>query len=109
MRVVGTDKIGDREAYVVALRGDPNRITSFYFDTQTGLLLRELTTTQTMLAPLPEQIDFEDYRDVGGIKLPFTIRSSDPAPFDNTTRRFTEIKPNAAVDDSIFNLTAAPQ
>ena len=109
MRVVGTDKIGDREAYVVALRGDPNRTTSFYFDTQTGLLLRELTTTNTMLAPLPEQIDFEDYRDVGGIKLPFTIRSSDPAPFDNTTRRFTEIKPNTAVDDSIFNLTAAPQ
>jgi len=46
---------------------------------------------------------------VGGIKLPFIIRSSDTAPFDNTIRRFTEIKPNVTVDDSIFNLTAAPQ
>jgi hypothetical protein len=109
MRVAGPDKIGDREAYVLVLRNDANRTTRFYFDTQTGLLLREITTTKTMLAPLPEQVDFEDYRDVSGIKLPFIIRSSDPAPFDNTTRRFTEIKPNVAVDDRIFNLTAAPQ
>ena len=109
MRVAGKDKIGDREAYVLVLRNDANRTTSIYFDTQTGLLLREITTTKTMLAPLPEQVDFEDYRDVSGIKLPFIIRSSDPAPFDNTTRRFTEIKPNVAVDDRIFNLTAAPQ
>ena len=109
MRVTGKDKIGDREAYVLVLRNDANRTTSFYFDTQTGLLLREVFTTKTILAPLPEQVDFEDYRDVGGIKLPFTIRSSDPAPFDNTTRRFTEIKPNVAVDDSLFNLTATPQ
>ena len=109
MRVVGTDKIGDREAYVLAVRNDPNHTSTFYFDTQTGLLLREVFTTKTILAPLPEQVDFEDYRDVDGIKLPFTIRSSDPAPFDNTIRRFTEIKPNVTVDDSIFNLTAAPQ
>jgi hypothetical protein len=109
MREVGTEKIGDREAYVLAVRNDPNHTTRFYFDTQTGLLLREVFTTKTILAPLPEQVDFEDYRDVGGIKLPFIIRSSDPAPFDNTIRRFTEIKPNVTVDDSIFNLTAAPQ
>ena len=109
MRVVGTEKLGDREAYVVALRIDPNRTTRFYFDTQTGLLRRELFTTKTMLGPLPEQVDFEDYRDVGGVKLPFTIRSSDAAPFDNTTRRFTEIKPNVPADDSIFNLTATQQ
>ena len=109
MRVVGTEKIGDRDTFVVALRNDPNRTTRYYFDTQTGLLLRELTTTKTMLAPLPEQVDFEDYRDVDGVKLPFTIRSSDPAPFDNAVRRFTEIKSNVAVDDNIFNLTATPR
>ena len=109
MRVVGTEKIGDRETYIVASRIDPNRTLRFYFDTQTGLLLRELFTTKTMLGPLPEQVDFEDYRDVGGVKLPFTIRSSDAAPFDNTTRRFTEIKPNVPADDSIFNLTATQQ
>jgi len=104
MKVLGTEKIGDREAYVLALVIDPNRTTKFFFDTQTGLLLRELTTTRTILVPLPDQVDFEDYRDVDGIKLPFAIRTSDASVFSTTTRRFTEIKHKVAVDDNIFNL-----
>jgi hypothetical protein len=91
---------------VLALVIDPNRTTKFFFDTQTGLLLRELTTTRTILVPLPDQVDFEDYRDVDGIKLPFTIRTSDASVFSTTTRHFTEIKHNVAVDDNVFNQPA---
>ena len=109
MKVVGTEKIGDREAYVLSLRIDPDTTTRFFFDTQTGLLLRELTTKRTVLLPLPEQVDFEDYRDVDGVKLPFTIRTSDTATYDTATRRFTEIRHNVAVDDNVFNPTAAPR
>ena len=104
MKVLGTEKIGDLEAYVVAVVVDPNKTRRFFFDVQKGLLLRELTTTRTMLSPLPEQIDFEDYRDVDGIKLPFTIRTSDADRYSPATRRFTEIRHNIAVDDAIFNL-----
>jgi len=109
LRVVGTEKIGDREAYVLAATIDPDTTRRFFFDTQTGLLLRELTTTRSMLAPLPDQIDFEDYRDVDGIKLPFVIRTSDTATYSTATRRFTEIKHNVAVNDDVFNVTTAPQ
>jgi hypothetical protein len=109
MKVVRAEKVGDREAYAVALVIDSNRTRTFYFDTQTGLLLREVTTEKTLLAPLPEQVDFEDYREVDGIKLPFTIRTSDSAPYDTAVRRFTEIKLNVAVEDNVFNLNAAPR
>jgi hypothetical protein len=109
LKVLGTEKIGDREAYVLALAIDPDTTRRFYFDTQTGLLLRELTTTRTMLAPLPDQVDFEDYRDVDGIKLPFMIRTSDTATYATATRRFTEIRHNLAVNDDLFNLPTAPQ
>jgi Photosynthetic reaction centre cytochrome C subunit len=108
MRVVGTEKIGNRDAYIVSVAINPNTTRSFFFDTQTGLLLRILTTTETMLAPLPEQVDFEDYRDVDGIKLPFMIRISDAAPFSTATRRFTEIRHNVAVNDEVFNLGTTP-
>ena len=74
MRVLGTEKIGDRGAYVVALTVDPHTTRLFFFDTQTGLLLRQTTTTSTMIVPLAEQTDFEDYGEVDGVKLPFTIR-----------------------------------
>jgi hypothetical protein len=52
-------------------------------------------------------IDFDDYRDVDGIKLPFMIRSSNTATYDTATRRFTEIKHNLTVDDNAFNLTTS--
>jgi hypothetical protein len=34
------------------------------------------------MEPFPEQIDFEDYRDVDGVKVPFTIRYSGIDTFD---------------------------
>jgi Photosynthetic reaction centre cytochrome C subunit len=109
MKVMGMETIGDREAYVIAIEINPNRAKRLFFDTRTGLLLREITMTTTMLAPLPEQVDFEDYRDVDGVNLPFTIRSSNAAAFDTAIRRFTEMRLNAPVDDAIFNRPASPK
>jgi hypothetical protein len=42
-----------------------------YFDKQSGLLLRELRYTRSPIGRVPTQIDYSDYRDVGGIKMPF--------------------------------------
>jgi hypothetical protein len=109
MKVIGVEVIGGRQAYVVATRIDPNRARRYFFDTETGLLLREVTTTETMLAPLPEQVDFEDYRDVDGVKLPFTILTSDVAAFSTARRKLTEIKLNVAVEDAVFNMPSTTQ
>jgi photosynthetic reaction center cytochrome c subunit len=104
MRVLGLEKLGDRDVYVVAVTTSPQTTRKYFFDAQTGLLLRRLTTTETMFVPLPEQVDFEDYRDVGGLKLPFTIRTSGLAAFTTATRRFTDIRLNVVVDDSVFKM-----
>jgi len=107
MRVLGLEKVGDRDAYVIAVMTGPQTTRKYFFDAQTGLLLRRITTTSTMLAPLPEQVDFEDYRDVGGLKLPFMIRTSGLAAFTTATRKFTDIKLDVAVDDSVFKMPAS--
>jgi len=75
MRLGGVHKVGDRDAYLVEQATD-TRTERYYFDSQTGLLLRKITVSPTLLIPIPEQIDFEDYRDVDGVKVPFTIRYS---------------------------------
>jgi hypothetical protein len=103
LEVVDREKVGDRDAYVLASQASPARIEKLYFDTQTGLLLRIVSVTQTMLAPIPEQTDFEDYRDVDGVKLPFTIRQSSVDARNGWTRKYTEIKQNVAIDDAKFN------
>ena len=99
-------KVGERDAYVVENAND-NRTERYYFDVQTGLLLRKTTFTKTMLMPFPDQIDFEDYRDVDGVKVPFTIRYSAIDTYDSWTRKFTEIKRNAVVGDALFTAPAA--
>jgi hypothetical protein len=101
MNLTGMHKVNERDAYVLEHATD-SRTERYYFDIQTGLLVRKTTITKTMLMPFPDQIDFEDYRDVDGLKLPFTIRYSAIDTYDSWTRTFTEVKRNVVVDDSFF-------
>src|SRR5947209_4992972 len=103
LRVVGRSRLGDREVYVLSSKVSDTRTERLYFDAQTGLLLRIQGITQTMLARIPDQTDFEDYRDVDGVKLPFTIRLSGINPQNDWMRKYTEIKHNVTVDESKFN------
>ena len=73
----------------------------------TGLLLRRITSTPTIVGLIPEQVDYEDYRDVDGLKLPFTIRVTTVDRANSSTRKFTEIKLNVPVDDMKFRKPAA--
>ena len=101
MNLTGMHKVNERDAYVIEHATD-SRTERYYFDIQTGLLVRKTTITKTMLMPFPDHIDFEDYRDVDGLKLPFTIRYSAIDTYDSWTRTFTEVKRNVVVDDSFF-------
>lgn len=98
----GTDKINDREVYVLRGATADGKRHRLYFDRETGLLVRRVITTPTILANIPEQIDFEDYREVDGMKLPFTIRITSIDSFFSSTRKFTEMKLNAPVDATKF-------
>jgi len=107
MRVVGVEPVGKRDAYLLE-RPTDSTTERYYFDSQTGLLLRKMTISKTVLMPFPDQVDFEDYRDVDGVKVPFTIRYSAIDTYNSWTRTFTEIKRNAVVEDSLFAMPAAP-
>jgi len=104
-RVAGKDKIGDREVYVVNATGIDGKRQRLFFDAETGLLLRRITYTPTMIGVIPEQVDFEDYRDVDGVRFPFTARTSSIEVGNPVqTRKFAEVKLNAMVDESKFNM-----
>ena len=110
LQVVGVERLADGDAYVATAEIDPVTTRTLYFDVVTGLLRRDLTTTETLLLPLMEQIDYHDYRIVGGVKLPFRMRVSDGARYSTLTRTFNEIRVGVAVDDAAFRPPpAAPQ
>lgn len=86
MHMAGLATIDGHEAYEV----ESGRRT-YFFDVESGLLLRRIITTETVLGPMPEQADFGDYRSVEGVQVPFMIRTSDAAAYDTATRRFSEV------------------
>jgi hypothetical protein len=105
--VSGIARVNDRDAYLVTIDDSSTQSTQLFFDVETGLLLRRVNVTNTMLGPLNVQWDFSDYRDVNGLKLPFTIRTSDVASYDTVLRRFSEIKIGPTLNDSIFDVPKA--
>jgi photosynthetic reaction center cytochrome c subunit len=104
-RVTGKATLGDRESYVVSARADGQRVQLF-FDVETGLLLRRRVLIDTPIGALPQQTDYEDYREADGIRLPFVVKSAGPEPASATTTTYQEVSHNAAVDESRF---APPQ
>lgn len=107
LRTQGRDKVGDRDAYVVLAARSDTDVERLYFDVETGLLLRRVTYLRTMVGVIPEQFDFEDYRDVDGVKLPFIVRiSSVDAGNPVSVRTYSEMKLNAPVDEAKFKKPA---
>lgn len=72
----------------------------FYFDASTGLLVREIRYADTPVGRNPTEIDYADYRESDGVKIPFRWTLS------RTNGRFTiqidDVKNNAPVEDSRF-------
>ena len=63
----------DRDVQVIQGNGPRNTLVTLYFDQESGLLLRMVRYGNSPIGRLPTQIDYADYRDVGGIKLPFRM------------------------------------
>jgi hypothetical protein len=108
-RVAGKDKVGDHDVYVLFAQISDSQRARLFFDVQTGLLLRETISDRSLVGNIPSQIDYEDYRDVDGLKLPFTIRLSLVDPWSSWTRKYSEIKSNAPVNDKVFARPEAPK
>ena len=104
LRVSAREKIGDHDFYVVsAVRHDKKR-ERLYFEIKNGLLRRRISYADTIIGVIPEQTDFEEYREVEGLKLPFAIRTLFvDARIPIVTRQFTEIKLNVPLDQSKFD------
>jgi outer membrane lipoprotein-sorting protein len=103
-KVTAKEKVGDHEAWVITAPWGTSGSQQFYFDTQSGLLLRRVTLMSSPIANVPQQTDYEDYRDVGGVKVPFVIRFDSVDPWIGATRRYSEIRLNARVDEAIFSM-----
>src|SRR5258705_8356602 len=104
--VAGKPKIDGRDVYILRATTTGGKRGQLHFDDETGLLIRRTTSTTTPVGIIPEQVDFSDYREVDGLKVPFTVRVSAIDPNYSVVRKFTEIRLNVPVDAKQFNKPA---
>jgi hypothetical protein len=94
------EKIGGREANVIAAISDGKPPVMLCFDQQSGLLVRSIYYTESPVGLSPTQTDFFDYRDAGGVKIPFRWTSGKMVGRNTITIEKVEV--NAPVDDEKF-------
>jgi hypothetical protein len=79
---------------------------SLFFDPETGLLVRQLRFAESPVGRIPTQVDYEDYRDVAGVKLPFKWTMTGINGRDSF--EITDVQPNAQVNAARFGKPAPP-
>ena len=99
-RLEDPEQIGERTAYVISCLNVDKPPTRLYFDARTGLLLRLLRYTSSPLGLVPTQIDYSDYREVGGVKAPFRLKVTNPD--GSSTTQIKQLQQNVSIDKNKF-------
>jgi photosynthetic reaction center cytochrome c subunit len=91
----------DGHATYMAMTRDADRLPlRLYFDQQSGLLLRQMRFAETPLGRNPTQIDYADYKEVDGVKVPYRWTLS--RPNGSFTIKIDQVQQNVPIDDKLF-------
>jgi hypothetical protein len=98
VRLVGMEKVRGRDSYHVQVQPGPGIVREVFFDARTYLIVREARPS--------EQIDYDDYRPVNGIQMPFRVEVHLGSHAYKIIVTRAEL--NAPVDDSVFDFPNVP-
>ena len=94
------EKIDGHDTYMVVGHTEGQPPLRLYVDKESGLLLRLVGYAETPLGRNPTQIDYADYRDAEGVKIPF--RWTLARPGNRFTIQVEQVQQNVPVDDAKF-------
>ena len=94
------DKVATRDVWVFEAAPPEGTAVKFYVDVENGLLVRQDTERDGPQGRVSVSTYFEDYKDVDGYKLPFTMRM-EFGEF-GMILKITEFKTNVEIDDAKF-------
>jgi hypothetical protein len=99
-RVGARVTIGDREVQPVQGTTAGGGTATLCFDAESGLLVRLVRFSESPVGRLVTQVDYSDYRDVSGVKMPFkwTVSWLD----GRSIFELMDVRPNVAIDPAKF-------
>lgn len=93
-------QIGDSTVIVLRASNSNEPPVRLYFDKKSGVLVRIVRYVNSPLGRNPTQVDYSDYREVAGVRLPF--RWTVAQPQGKFTVQLSEIQVNVRLDDARF-------
>jgi hypothetical protein len=95
------EKVADRDAYLLTFEPAAGNPIRQYVDAETFLPTRGIIrVTLPQLGEIEQWIDTSDYRELDGVKVPFTLTLTNS--MQTIVFTFSKIENNVAVDDKLF-------
>lgn len=105
-RVLPVEKIEGHDALQVVGINEGKPPVRFFFDKESGLLVRTIRYTDTPLGRNPTQVDYADYHEQGGVKIPMQWTVARPG--GRFSIQINKVEQNVPIADSKFEKPAAP-
>jgi hypothetical protein len=102
----GKDKAGEREAYLLILKPKSGSVARLFVDAESYLPIKLVVKADVpKVGEVEQTTEFSDYRDVDGVKIPFTVKSS--SAVQSFTIAITKVEHNTKIDEALFSRPAA--
>ncbi len=103
IEITAVKKVGGEDAYAVTFTPEKGTAFTEYYSTTTFLLLKRegVIPSSTSSQQIPYSVEYSDYRDVDGIKLPFKTVNNNIGN-GNIVTIIRSIKHNTKIDDKTF-------
>ena len=104
LEIVALETLGDRKVHHLKLTDKNRQVQHCYLDAETGLEVK--LVSQNEIGQSFEQ-EMSDYRDVDGIKIPFSIRTLSNGVVQGQIT-VEKVEFNVRIDDAIFRMPRTP-
>ncbi len=99
----GAEKLEGTPVYKLRITGPDGNTTTEYFEIDSGLKVKSVTTQEGPQGEVTVTNRFSDYREIDGIMVPFETKSEGMAPFP-LTMKVEAVEINAGIEDAVFKV-----
>jgi hypothetical protein len=100
IRTIGEEDLLGKPAWKVEMTPKEGKPETYYFDKESGLLVRMAAVVPTPLGEIAATLEFSDYRSLDGVRTPFTLTQD--AMGQSIVLHFDKIVYNAALPRDRF-------
>jgi hypothetical protein len=106
VKLVGKEKVGDREAHVVIFDPPSGSQLRQFIDAETYMPLKVVVKVDVpqLGQEIEQSTELLDFKEVDGVKLPFRMRAT--STVQNYTVTIDKVEHNVAVDEKLFSKPA---